>query len=51
MRSLRLELAKILNQKRTYIGWLGLVLVPLIVSWRREPCKSPGRRTPAIRRS
>ncbi len=31
MRSLRLELAKILNQKRTYIGWLGLVLVPLIV--------------------
>jgi ABC-2 type transport system permease protein len=31
MTSLRLELAKILNQKRTYIGWLGLVLVPLIV--------------------
>ena len=31
MRSLRLELFKILHQKRTYIGWLGLVLVPLIV--------------------
>ncbi|MGD0998053.1 MAG: ABC transporter permease subunit [Thermoleophilia bacterium] len=31
MRSLRLELIKILHQKRTYIGWVGLVLVPLIV--------------------
>lgn len=31
MRSLRLELIKILHQKRTYIGWLGLVLVPVIV--------------------
>ena len=31
MRLLRLELSKILNQKRTYIGWVGLVLVPVIV--------------------
>ncbi len=31
MRALRLEFAKILRQKRTYIGWAGLVLVPLIV--------------------
>ena len=31
MTLLRLELSKILNQKRTYIGWLGLVLVPVIV--------------------
>ena len=28
---LRLELIKVLHQRRTYIGWLGLVLVPLIV--------------------
>ena len=31
MTSLRLELIKILHQKRTYIGWVGLVLVPVIV--------------------
>jgi len=31
MRSLRLEAIKILHQKRTYIGWLGLLLVPLVV--------------------
>ena len=31
MRSLRLELAKVLHQKRTYLGWIGLVLVPVIV--------------------
>jgi ABC-2 type transport system permease protein len=31
MMSLRLELIKILHQKRTYIGWVGLVLVPVIV--------------------
>ncbi len=31
MRLLRLELSKILNQKRTYIGWVGLVLVPMTV--------------------
>jgi ABC-2 type transport system permease protein len=28
---LRLELVKVLHQRRTYIGWLGLALVPLIV--------------------
>lgn len=31
MTLLRLELSKTLNQKRTYIGWVGLVLVPVIV--------------------
>ena len=31
MRSLRLEAIKILHQKRTYIGWVGLLAVPLIV--------------------
>ncbi len=31
MSSLRLELVKILHQKRTYLGWIGLVLVPVIV--------------------
>jgi ABC-2 type transport system permease protein len=31
MTSLRLEAIKILHQKRTYIGWVGLLAVPLIV--------------------
>jgi len=31
MTLLHLELAKILRQKRTYLGWVGLVLVPVIV--------------------
>ena len=32
MTSLHLELIKILHQKRTYVGWVGLLLVPLIVA-------------------
>jgi ABC-2 type transport system permease protein len=32
MRALRLEIVKILHQKRTYLGWAGLVLVPLVVT-------------------
>jgi ABC-2 type transport system permease protein len=31
MTSLRLEFVKILRQRRTYLGWIGLVLVPVIV--------------------
>ncbi len=31
MTGLRLELIKVLHQRRTYLGWLGLVLVPLAV--------------------
>jgi ABC-2 type transport system permease protein len=29
--ALRLEIAKILRQRRTYVGWVGLVLVPVVV--------------------
>jgi ABC-2 type transport system permease protein len=29
--ALRLELIKVLHQRRTYVGWVGLLLVPLIV--------------------
>lgn len=32
MGSLRLELVKILHQKRTYLGWLALVLVPVVIT-------------------
>ena len=31
MTALRLELVKILHQRRTYVGWVGLVLVPVVV--------------------
>ncbi len=31
MTTLRLELVKILHQRRTYVGWVGLVLVPVVV--------------------
>ncbi len=31
MTTLRLELVKIAHQRRTYVGWVGLVLVPVVV--------------------
>jgi len=31
MTALRLEVTKILHQRRTYVGWIGLVLVPVVV--------------------
>ena len=50
MTSLRLELVKILHQKRTYLGWIGLALVPVIVIVAGA-LQKPHRPIPATRRS